>query len=545
MKFAISEKFNEARMWFSEFIKPTPKQAPVKAVTPSAAPNQISSGDIKSLMHLIRMGNNLSSIVRDKQIDRLDNWSLISARNDVRQLNAAFKVVEALHRDPTLSAVNASLTRDGIKKGFSFEFSATKNNEDQKTRARILNEICQPIASLINGDQWSRPDRFLYEQDIPITLADTSYNIGIFGQVPCHLQYDSKNIIERFRPVTPFMWQINSDASFRFPDPEKAYVKFGSETQQLDKFYPATNILWPCSGIGLDQRYAIPPAYNLAVEVGTLQHIIETLKPSRTQGSARTFLFAEGQAGQGLTLAELQRLLDERPEEALMRGDYLGPLANIWNQVIPGKGDVKTVNASTGLFNEFGDASLVREIITATYRQHFGLFFDTHKANRNTLDLMVTARSEARRSWKTSVLTFSLIFPAFCRQIVAAGVNSNGLICETHYDEDKTFAELEAEARLAIDLRSAKAISQDALHSTGCKALSIDPKIDKQSMAQEANNPNDLESQLANNTQLTTEQVIKNSLPNITKNDFDRLNQTLLSGLEKIQDIVQSNQHLN
>lgn len=545
MKFAINERFTEARMWLSEFIKPTPKQAPVKAVTPASptGSNTITKQDVTSLMKLIKIGNNLSSIVRDKQIDRMDNWGVLSARNDVRQLNGVFKTIEALHTDSTLRSVNSSLTKDGIKKGFKFEFSATTNNEDQKVRARIINEICRQVAALINGDQWSHSDNFLYQQDMPITLADASYNLGMFANIPIHIKYDDKNIMSAFRPLTPFMWQINSDSSFRYIDPEKAFTKFGSETQELDKSYPATNIVWGCAGSSLDYRYAMPASYNLAVEVSTLQHIVNSLKESRTQGSPKTFLFSEGQAGQGLTLQELQRLLDDRPEEALMRGDYLGPLANLWNQVIPGKGDVKTVNAGTGLFNEFGDANLVREIITASYNQHFGLFFDTHKANRSTLDFIIRMRSEARRAWKMN-LVLSIIFPTFRRQIVAAGIDSTGLICEVTFDEEKTFEELEAETNLAITLRKEKLLSWDSAHSVGCKAISIDPKVDKEKMDQEKVNPNDLESQLANSSQLTAEQLIKNSLPNITKNDFEKLNQTLLDGLEKIQDIVQSN-HLN
>src|SRR5687768_14039469 len=118
MKFAINNALTEMRIWMSEKIKPSQR-----AAAPAQPANNLSRPDVQALMKLIMMGNGLSSVVRSRTADRQNNWGVLSARNDVRQLARVFRIVEDLHTDQSLKAINESLTRDGIKKGFTFEFS--------------------------------------------------------------------------------------------------------------------------------------------------------------------------------------------------------------------------------------------------------------------------------------------------------------------------------------------------------------------------------------------------------------------------------------
>jgi hypothetical protein len=447
-----------------------------------AAPTKTGFNEV-AMRQLIRQMS--GSLVASRSLDEQQNWGKLCFRNDVQQLNGAFRKVRDISSEVTLKATNERLTKGATSKGFTSEFSSARPSDEARALAKIANELTQPAAEMINGTGWAGGAiDFLEGQDRPRTIGDISSQLGRYCNLPIHLSFDKKRNLDTLSVMSPFGWVINSDASFRWKKGEKAYYQFDPATWEIDKSYFPENIVWCSANHDPDQRYGFPFAYNLAVHVETLQKLFAGLGDARTAGNPQTYIIAEGRDGGGYDFEEYMKLLESMPEELMARGVDLGPLSNFFFRVLNGKADVKTVTAGTGFFTEFGDADLLRQMIAVCYNLQAALIFGAEKANRATLEFLMRLESAAQRLWALQ-LTLSLIFPVYKRVLYMASIDTRLIRCDVKWNEEKTPEEMAAESAFAKECWQDDLIAKKSAHEKACSYLTIDPKVDEDRQREE------------------------------------------------------------
>lgn len=456
----------QAYQILSEALR-TPYNAPTKTI------EKPTFDEVRARQLLGQIAN---SLVASSSRDAWQDWGRLCLNNDEQMLYAAHMKVKSLFAEPVLGGARRRLTEVN---SFNTEFSSVTGSEDSKLFAKAANEITKPLEEMINGTGWNAINTdFLVGQDIPRTLSDISSWLGTYCNLPIHLQYNDRNRINKISILPPYTWKINSDRKFSWKEKACHYTKFDAVTFEPEQDFYTENIVWASTNHDPDQRYGFPFVYNLAVASDSLKQLTANLSEARTAGSPHFIVAAKGKDGRGFNHEEWMKLFNNLPEQQLALGAKLNALSNAFNHVFNGDVDAKIESASTGFFNEFGDADLFIQIIAIGFGIQAALLKGAEKANRATLEFLIRLEQQSKKAWR-AVLARSVIFPIYRRALYMARIPTTEITCDIKWEDEDTPEERSAKAAFAKEGWHDSLFAKETAHEIGCTYIGVKPQVDR------------------------------------------------------------------